>query len=205
MARFRAARSTYGVPLMLIAVGTEATILFAIAGPLLAAALSLFLLTIAPMIRGLPVFSRTAIAGAIAVLFVGVSLGAVFAIFPETGPAASPRSCPTEPLWLDGLLVCGVGYYLVPRFAGQPLRWPRLAYAQLGALGAGIVITAWGWIGDAHGPPLMTVQTVGHGLLALGFGLFGIIVAGTFRPRAPGVGASAPLEVRRTGVPVPRG
>ena len=79
-----------------------------------------------------------------------------------------------------GLLICGVGYYLVPRFAGHPLRWPRLANLQLALLGAGIVVGAVALSFRGYGHVNTTVILGAQVLVALGFALFALIVGGTF-------------------------
>ena len=79
-----------------------------------------------------------------------------------------------------GLLICGVGYYLVPRFAGHPLRWPRLANLQLALLGAGIVIGAVALSLRGYGHVNTTVILGAQVMVAVGFALFALIVGGTF-------------------------
>src|SRR5581483_2042098 len=69
-----------GLPVMLAALAFGSAPLFAIAGPLEAAALLLFLVNTAPMLPGLPTPARFAFVAAWAILAVGVTLGGAFAL-----------------------------------------------------------------------------------------------------------------------------
>jgi hypothetical protein len=175
-----------GLPLMLIALATNREGLFMIAGPIQAAALALFLINIAPLAVSLPGLSGPAVAGAGVFLLTGVGLGALFAIDPAAGARLRLVHADINLFGWTGLLMSGVGYYLAPRFAGRPLRWPRLAPIQLVMVGGGsltgAVALAWRAYGD--GPDALVL--VAQSLIAAGLLLFGIMVGGTFRGR-PGV------------------
>lgn len=181
-----------GLPLMLLALATDRTVLFAVAGPLQAAAIALFLVNIAPLVVGLPGPTRPALVGAVVLLLGGTGMGAVFAISPELGARMRFVHAELNLFGWTGLLVCGMSYYLVPRFAGQPLRWPRLAAIQLGALGTGILIGAAAFLWRAYGAPPAALAGVGQGVVGAAFLVAGAVLAGTFRG-APQVGTVAPL------------
>jgi hypothetical protein len=185
-----------GLPVMLLALATDQLVLFAIAGPLQAVAIGLLLVNIVPMVPALPGLTRPAVAGAMTMLLAGVSLGALFALDPALGARLRLVHAEINLFGWTGLLISGVAYYLVPRFAGQPLRWPRLAAIQLGVLGTGVVFgtLALGWRAYGNGPDAFVL--VSQALVATGFLLCGIIVAGTFRSRQRSSGATAPLPVR---------
>jgi hypothetical protein len=180
-----------GLPAMLAALAAEWDALFLIAGPLQAAAIALFLATVAPFASALPGPTRPAFGAALAVLLVGVGLGATFAIWPEVGARLRQTHAALNLFGWTGLLVTGFGYYLAPRFAGKPLRWPALVGPQLGALGGGVSLGAVGLWWRAYGDAPAALIAGGNGLVALGFVLFAVILAGTFRGQAGGAAATA--------------
>lgn len=188
-----------GLPIMLHALATNQLALFAIAGPLQALAIALLLVNIVPMIPALPHLTRAAFAVAALLLLSGITLGALFALDPALGARLRQTHAEINLFGWTGLLISGAGYYLVPRFAGQPLRWPRLAPVQLGALTLGILlgIVAFVWRAYGHGPAELVVAA--QLLVAVGFALFGVLVAGTFRPRkrmGAGTVAALPMVAR---------
>ena len=185
-----------GLPLMLLALATDQRALFAIAGSLQAIALGLLLVNIAPMISGLPGLTRPAFAAAMVMLLVGITLGALFALDPALGARLRLTHAEINLFGWTGLLISGAGYYLVPRFAGQPLRWPRLAPLQLGLLvaGIGLAVVALLWRTYGDGPAALVL--LAQALVAAGYLLFGVLVAGTFRPtKRAGAGTVAALPL----------
>jgi len=175
-----------GLPAMLHALATNQLPLFAIAGPLQALALILLVLNIAPMIPVLPALTRPAFAAAIVLLLMGITLGALFALDPLLGAYLRLTHAEINLFGWTGLLISGAGYYLVPRFAGQPLRWPRLAHVQLGTLLCGIVLGAGAFAWRAYGDAPLVIVPAAQVLVALGYLLLGILFAGTFSPRMQG-------------------
>ena len=171
---------TIGLPLMLLALATDELTLFKIAGPLQAAAVILFLSTIAPLAMKMPGRSKPAMLAAAFALAIGVSLGAWFAIEVVAGVRLRMAHAEINLFGWTGLLICGVGYYLVPRFAGHPLRWPRLANLQLALLGTGIVVGAVALSFRGYGHVNTTAILGAQIMVALGFTLFAVIVGGTF-------------------------
>jgi heme/copper-type cytochrome/quinol oxidase subunit 1 len=75
-------------------------------------------------------------------LALGIGLGASFAIDRAFG--AGLRTLHAEfNLWgWSTLLIYGMGYHMLPRFTGQPLRWPRLAEVQSWLAIGGVALTA---------------------------------------------------------------
>lgn len=169
-----------GLPVMVVALASGQSLLFAVAGPLQAAAVLLFIANTAPMVPTLPGPTRWAFAAASTLLAVGVVLGAWFALEPSLGARLQVAHVALNLFGWAALLVSGASTFLVPRFAGNPLRWPRLAFAQVAVLATGVVVaavgTGWRMLGD--GPAL--VVTLGFGLVALGFVMLATVLGGTF-------------------------
>jgi hypothetical protein len=187
-----------GLPLMLLALATDADRLFLVAGPLQVAAIVLFIASAAPASSGLPNPTRTAFRGALAMLLLGISLGAAFAIEPALGARLRQTHAELNLFGWTGLLVTGFGYYLVPRFAGKPLRWSFLVPTQLVALAGGVAIGAAGfwWRADGDAPAALILG--GNALAALSFVLFGVILGRTFyHLPAPAAAVSlTPYQIR---------
>jgi Cytochrome C and Quinol oxidase polypeptide I len=190
-----------GLPVMLLALATDRAEVFAIAGPLLAMAIGLFLVNIAPMVPALPNLTRPAFAAAMVLLVTGVTFGALFAIDPATGARLRLVHAEINLFGWAGLLISGAGYYLVPRFAGQPLRWPLLATLQLSTLMTGVVLGAAALAWRAYGSGPAPLVLAGQACVCAGFLLFGAQIAGTFRRNSPGTVASLPLVSRQPTTP----
>lgn len=182
---------------MLIALATGWQALFLVAGPLLAAGVVLFSVTIAPMLPGLPKSTAIGFAGAALILTSGVMLGAAFAINPVLGAHLRLAHAMLNLFGGAGFLISGVAYYLVPRFAGRPLRWPRLVGFQLGLLGSGILLGAGGWAWKGFGGNAAGAVSLAHATVAVGFLLLGLMIGGTFAQRAVGSVASMTMSAGR--------
>ncbi len=63
------------------------------------------------------------------------------------------------------LLIYGMGYHVLPRFAGHPLRWPRLAELQSWFAIGGVALVSMGWPGWYAVWPGAHVRLVGGGAL----------------------------------------
>lgn len=186
-----------GLPVMLHALATNDQRMFAVAGPLQALAIVLLLVNIAPLIPGLPQPTRTAFIGAAVLLLVGIALGSLFAVDPAIGARLRLVHAEINLFGWTGLLISGAGYYLVPRFAGRPLRWPALAPLQLGALAAGIVLAVIALVWRAYGVGSPALLLLAQVLIASGFALFALLVAATMRPwEPPAQVVSAPVVLK---------
>ncbi len=186
-----------GLPAMLHALATDDLRLFAVAGPLQAIGIVLLLVNVAPLIPGLPQPTRTAFTGAAVLLLGGIALGSLFAVDPAIGARLRQTHAEINLFGWTGLLISGAGYYLIPRFAGRPLRWPRLAPLQLGTLSAGVVLAVVALAWRAYGPGSPALLLLAQALIAGGFTLFALLVAATMRPweSAP-AGTAAPITLR---------
>jgi hypothetical protein len=191
-----------GLPLMLLALALDIKWLFMLAGPLLALALLLFLFNVVPLVLHLPAISRLGVGLAGACLLAGVLLGGTFALDRVVGARLRLAHAELNLFGWSALLVCGMGYYLFPRFAGQPLRWPRLARGQLAvqAFGVALSASAWWWhayINDSSRPLIVA----GGLVTGLGMGTFAAIVAATFRGAGRTVVSNITVQPRRLAKP----
>jgi hypothetical protein len=200
--RLHFALTALALPAMLLALATDQRALFAFAGPLQALAIGLLIINCAPMIGGLPQPTRAAFTGALLLFAIGVTLGGLFALNPAFGARLRLVHAEINLFGGAGLLISGAGYYLVPRFAGQPLRWARLATAQLGTLvtGVGMGVAALVW--QAYGDGPVALVAAAQVLVAGSFLLFGLQVAATFRQQSTGVVAALTLTQRGAAAPI---
>ncbi len=192
--RLHLATVVVGLPAMLLALATSDERLFLLAGPFQAAGLVLFLASVLPFVPRLPAPIGATFAVASGLLLLGVGLGASFAIAPEIGARLRLVHAVLNLFGWAGLLVSGFGYYLVPRFAGRPLRWPGLIGLQLGLLGGGVALSAASMAWRAYGEAPAVLVVAGQGLVAAAFVLFAIVIVGTFIARSH-VPAPVPLTL----------
>ncbi len=190
-----------GLPVMVGALALDLDWLFAIAGPIQAIALTLFIWNIWPLVAKLPSLSRFGMSLAAIYLLIGVSIGASAAMDPANHVRMRFSHATINLLGFAGLLICAVGYYLFPRLVGQPLRWPRLARIQMIALATGVAVVAvaWWWYlaVDDGAQPLIAI---GAFLIASGFVAFAGIIAGTFQGSSHVV-SSINIQPRRSSMP----
>jgi cbb3-type cytochrome oxidase subunit 1 len=100
-------------------------------------------------------------------LALGIFLGASFAI--ERSIGVRLRFLHAEfNLWgWSTLLIYGMGYHMLPRFLGRPLRWPKLAELQSWAAIVGVALMSLGWLSQSAGSPLAFALLLSGGLLQL--------------------------------------
>jgi hypothetical protein len=186
------------LPAMLVALASDVSWLFAVAGTLQAAALLLFIWNIGPLAFRLPAITRDGLMIAAAFLAVGVLLGASVAVDPGNHVRLRFTHAQINLLGWGGLLVSSMGYYLFPRFAGRPLQWPRLARMQLYLHAAGVLTgaVAWWWY-LAVGTGASSFITAGGLMVSGSFLLFCGIVAATFQRSASAATSEVKLLPRR--------
>lgn len=182
-----------GLPLMLLALATDTSWLFLIAGSVQALALALLIVNCVPLVIRLERPVRAGILAAGSFLVVGVTLGVIFAIDPAMGARLRQVHALANLFGWGGLLVSGFGYAFVPQFAGAGLRWPRLAPVQLGVLAigiaAGILAFAWRALGDGPDEAVMAAQAI----VGVGLALFAVQVAATFLGPRPTAAVVRPM------------
>ncbi len=182
------ALSLIATPAMIVALATDQSWLFRIGGPLQAVALLLWGINCAPLMLRLPQPTRLAWFIAFGFLAMGVSLGAAFAIREKFGPIYRQVHAEFNLFGWAGMLILGAAYYLVPRFAGSAMVWPRLVNLQIPALAAAIF--AGGIVRRLQNGGRGDFQTaieLSHVGIALVLASFAVQIAFTFRakPSAP--------------------
>ena len=159
-------------------------------------AIGLFLVNIVPMVPALPDPTRPAFVAAALLL---CRVRAWRHVRHRTGDRCAPAidTCRDQLFGWSGLLISGAGYYLVPRFAGQLLRWPRLATVQLSALVVGVALAAVAFAWRAYGNGPAALVLFAQGMVCAGFLLLGVQIAGTFRQKSAGTAAALLLRPSR--------
>lgn len=128
--------------------------------------------------------SLRCIRGALLCLAVGVGLGAVFAFDRATGAILRPLHVELNLWGWATLLIYGMAYQMLPRFTGQPLRWPQLADAQSWLALAGVASVAAGWIVARVDLPFARLLLLGGGVIeAAAAMIFALIIADLLRQR----------------------
>jgi hypothetical protein len=191
------------LPAMVLALATDQDGLFKLAGPLQALAVLLWLANVVPIARQMPRESRAGVVVASGFLAFGVLLGASAAMDPVNHTRLRISHAEINLFGFAGLLVCGVGYYLLPRFAGHPLRWPRLAPAQISVHALAVVVSAVSWWWRLRfGTDLRLLILVSGLTISASFATFAVVMAATFRSGLRA--AAAPLRLQPARRPVPR-
>lgn len=159
--------------IMVAALATDRTVLFAIGGSMQALALALLAFNVIPVIWPMPQPARTALVSAFVCLGLGVSLGASFAFIPSLGPTHRITHATLNVYGFTGLLLYGAASYLLPRFFGYPLRWPRMVLGVVVLHLASVLALAGGWAmqtnGTAYAREVIGVGGVGVALAGVGF------------------------------------
>jgi hypothetical protein len=192
------------LPGMLIALATDFDWLFHFAGPAQTVALLVWFVNVLPATRALPSPTRQAVWIAFGFLAIGISLGSAFAIDAYYGAIYRQVHAELNLFGWAGLLVLGVGYYLLPRFASKPMRWPRLAPLQIGVIATAVFVNGIFLRIRASGDgDLSTPILISHAALALGLLSFAVQAIATFRSQ-PGSNLMMPSTAPRPRMPVQR-
>lgn len=177
------------LPLMVIALATDSQLLFHMAAPFQAMVIILWIANCMPFVRKLPRSTSIGFGASLVALVCGIALGMSFAVTPAQGALLRPVHAEINLFGWAAVLICGVIYFLAPRFAGTPLRWPRLVPVQLaltiGSLAVGIALVWLRIKGHDTGSAVQAAHLAG----ALGIGILSTVVAVTFAaPRRQTVG-----------------
>jgi hypothetical protein len=112
---------------------------------------------------------------ALLALAAGILLGAMFAIHRPIGALLRPLHAELNLWGWTTLLIYGMAYHMLPRFAGRPLLRQRAAGAQSWLAIAGVALAGLGWAMlpalPAFGRPLMAIGGLAQLTAALTFAL----------------------------------
>ena len=107
----------------------------------------------------------------------GIGLGAWFAVDRAMGAWLRPLHAELNLWGWATLLIYGMGYHMLPRFAGRTPHWPRLAAAQSWLAIASVALVAAGWIGVVRALPLAQVVLMAGGALqVIAAALFALLI-----------------------------
>jgi hypothetical protein len=87
-------------------------------------------------------------------LALGIGLGASFALDRALGASLRPLHAELNLWGWVSLLIYGMAYHMLPRFAGRPLHSPRAAEAQSWLAIGGVALAAAGWCAAVWHPSL---------------------------------------------------
>lgn len=119
-------------------------------------------------------------------LAAGILLGAAFALDRALGARLRPLHAELNLWGWTTLLIYGMGYHMLPRFCGRPLRRARLAALQSWLAIGGVAAAALGWLALAAAPALGRALLAAGGLAQLAAALlFALLGAELLWPRPP--------------------
>jgi hypothetical protein len=143
-------------------------------------------------------FVRSFIRSSLVWLGVGVLLGLSMAWWPADHLVYRPAHAHANLLGFVSMMIFGVAYHVIPRFAGAPLRSRPMAAVHVWLANLGLAGLVGGWIARVWVGALgTTLLHVGAGLSALGAFLFIFNIWSTLGPARvggvlAGAGASSP-------------
>jgi cbb3-type cytochrome oxidase subunit 1 len=148
-------------------------------------------------------FVRAFIKASVAWLAVGVTLGLGMAMLPAW-VIYRPAHIHINVLGFVAMMIFGVGYHVLPRFAGHPLVRPGLATAHWWAANAGLALLAAGFMLRPHGVAAAApVLAAGAALSAAGAYAFAWNIWRTLAAAERSHGAAAEREIEGRRRPLP--
>lgn len=116
----------------------------------------------------------------------GIGLGVTFACVPRLGALLRPAHAELNLWGFAGLLIYGMAYHMIPRFAANPLRSPRAADWQSWLAIGGSAATVAGWLALAGALPGARWLLLGGGALqTAAAAIFGALMLAALRRRPP--------------------
>lgn len=110
-------------------------------------------------------------------LALGIGLGAAFAFDRALGARLRPLHMELNVWGWVTLLIYGMGYHMLPRFSGKPLRAVRVAHAQSWLAIIGIGLVSGGWLLTLYEPLIARFFLISGGLMQLvAAGLFAALI-----------------------------
>lgn len=126
-------------------------------------------------------FVKAFIKASVSWLAFGVTLGVVMAVFPEWGFLRTAH-VHINVVGFVGMMIFGVAYHVIPRFAGIPLRSRRTAASHFVIANVGLAVMVAGFALRGMGLPNSgIVLAVGGSLEAIGAYLFAWLMFQTLR------------------------
>lgn len=126
------------------------------------------------------------IKAAFVALAAGIILGAAFALDRALGAQLRPLHVELNMWGWTTLLIYGMGYHMLPRFCGRPLRRERLAGTQSWLAIGGVAAASFGWLLSLPAPLAGRTLLAAGGLAQLAAALiFALLVAELLRPLKP--------------------
>lgn len=148
-------------------------------------------------------FVKAFIKSSVIWLAIGVSLGVVMAVFP-TWTVFRPAHLHINVVGFVAMMIFGVAYHVIPRFAGVPLRNRRaagwhwmLANAGLAAMVVGFALRGLGHVSGS------IVLAVGGSLVAIGAYIFAWLIFQSVNGRVPARIAPNPSATAGARVALP--
>jgi cbb3-type cytochrome oxidase subunit 1 len=139
-------------------------------------------------------FVKAFLKSSVSWLVAGVTLGAAMGAHPRW---SIYRTAHLHMLLLGfvAMMIFGVAYHVIPRFAGNPLRSSRLAGAHWWLANLGLAVMVVGFVLRANGQPVSSlILGIGGSAAASGAYIFAYLVWRTLdRPRRHVAGTRAPL------------
>jgi heme/copper-type cytochrome/quinol oxidase subunit 1 len=126
-------------------------------------------------------------------LGIGVLLGIAMAFHPGGTLGYVPAHVHANLLGFVSMMIFGVAYHAIPRFAGRPLHQRRLAGIHFWLANAGLALLFAGFVGRLANPGAMRLVEAGSLVSALGVSLF---IYNLWRTLGP-VRAAAPNPLAR--------
>lgn len=118
-------------------------------------------------------FVRNFVRASIVWLGVGVLIGVSMAFWPAEAMVYRPAHAHANLLGFVSMMIFGVAYHVIPRFAGRPLHSRRLPRLHWWVANAGLASLVGGWILRVAAPGAGTMLVRGGALLsAVGAFLF---------------------------------
>ena len=147
-------------------------------------------------------FVRNFVRASLLWLGVGVLLGVWMAVAPYHAAVYRPAHMHANLLGFVSMMIFGVAYHVLPRFAGNPLWSRRLAAVHVWVANAGLALMVAGWIGRVFLPQVGARALVLGGTLSAG-GAF--LFIGNIWRTIGGPRVATPLSARhRAGSSPPR-
>ena len=140
-------------------------------------------------------FVKNFIRASLVWLGLGVSLGVAMVVVPQHALVYRPAHMHANLLGFVSMMIFGVAYHVLPRFAGHPLRSRRAAALHLWAANVGLASMAAGWLTRPWAYDVGTLLLIAGGLASAG-GAF-LFIGNIWQTLAAPAGAGAPVQLAR--------